>query len=43
MADVPAGYLGYNGSLFRWGSAYPGELTPFGTHFRDYVRDRARR
>lgn len=39
MADFSTSppYLGFNGSLFEWQRDYPGELTGFGRHFRDYV------
>ena len=30
-------YLGFNGSLFEWTCDYPGVLTQFGRHFRDYL------
>ena len=30
-------YFGFNGSLFEWDRPYPGALTQFGEHYRDYV------
>ena len=40
MFDPSQGYCDdcYNGSLFEPGRAFPGVLTQFGEHFREYVR-----
>ena len=37
MVDWSTQQGGFNGSLFDWHPGFPGSLTQFGLHFRDYV------